>query len=97
MELDQLVPTAGGQYNHYQWLHTLHIDCYSAYQCATTDIGAIYSRDAQGRFTRPGEMNLGGLGYKTADVFLSPAENDPSRKRWNLKLIVQRRPAPVGR
>ncbi len=112
LELEQLVPTPGGQYNHFQWLHTLHIDCYPG-QCATTDIGAIFTRDAQGRFTRAGqpagmnnagykmpelgEMILGGPGYKTADFFLRPDENDPSRNHWNLRLVVQRRPAPVLR
>lgn len=108
VELEQLVPTAGGDYHHYQWLHTLDIDCYTASDCATSDITAVYTRDAQGRFMRKGRydnqglsmpelggMMLGGPNYKAADFFLSTA--DPERKRWTLRLMLQRKPAPVWR
>jgi hypothetical protein len=114
-ELEQLIPTASGQYNHFQWLYTLDIDCYTASDCASSDITAVYSRDAKGWFTRQGEpvpdqyappglkmpelgaMVLTGPGYKAADFFLSPADADPDRKRWKVKLMLQRKPAPVLR
>jgi hypothetical protein len=108
VELEQLVPTASGDFHHYQWLHTLDIDCYTASDCATSDIAAVYTRDVQGRFTRKGRyddrglsmpelggMMLGAPGYKAADFFLSTA--DPERKRWTLRLMLQRKPAPVWR
>ena len=108
VELEQLVPTAGGDYHHYQWLHTLDIDCYTNSNCATSDITAVYTRDAQGRFTRKGRydnqglsmpelggMLLGAPGYKAADFFLSTA--DPERKRWTLRIMLQRKLAPVLR
>jgi hypothetical protein len=113
-ELEQLIPTASGEYRHLQWLHTMDIDCYSADFCATSDIGAVYTRDGNGRFTRQGQrepsvrhmpgglimpelagMVLTGPGYKAADFYLSPA--GPDRKRWKVKLMLQRRPAPVWR
>ena len=54
-ELEQLIPTAGGDYRHLQWLHTMDIDCYDPDTCATSDIGGVYTRDGQGRFTRRGQ------------------------------------------
>lgn len=113
LELEQLVPTASGKYKHYQWLHTLDIDCYTSSDCSTSDIVAVYTRDKKGRFTVKGEPGpagyghpglkmpeLGGMilsdpGYKVSDFFLAPA--DSSRKRWNLRLTLERRPAPVMR
>jgi hypothetical protein len=44
-----------------------------------------------------GAMVLTGPGYKAADFFLSPADADPDRKRWKVKLMLQRKPAPVLR
>ena len=108
-ELDQPIPRKDGQYDHVQWLHTLDLDCDSS-QCATSDIVWIYTRDAQGNFTRQVEyvgepsslsapelngMLLGGPGYKAADFFLST--DDPERKRWDVKLVLQKRPPPVLR
>ncbi|HTK94670.1 MAG TPA: hypothetical protein VL382_03455 [Terriglobales bacterium] len=108
-ELDQPVPQKDGTYSHMPWLHTLDLDCDSS-QCATSDIVWIYTRDAQGNFTRPVEyvgepsslsapelngMLLGGPGYKAADFWLST--DDPQRKQWDVKLVLQRRPPPVLR
>lgn len=113
-ELEQLIPTPSGEYRHLQWLHTLDLDCYTEDYCATSDIGAIYTRDAKGRFTVKGQpgpstrhmpgglkmpelggMVLSGPGYKATDFYLSPA--DPGRKRWKVKLTLQRKPPPVWR
>jgi hypothetical protein len=113
-ELEQLIPTATGEYRHLQWLYTMDIDCYSTDFCASSDIGAVYSRDDKGRFTRQGQrepsashipgglimpelggMVLTGPGYKAADFYLSPAGTD--RKRWQVRLMLQRKPAPVWR
>jgi hypothetical protein len=55
VELEQLVPTPGSEYKHYQWLHTLDIDCYTRDDCATSDITGVYTRDKKGRFTVKGE------------------------------------------
>jgi hypothetical protein len=113
-ELEQLIPTAGGEYRHFQWLYTLDLDCYTTDSCATSDITEVYTRDAKGRFTVRGQressgprlpgglkmpelggMVLTGPGYKAADFFLSPA--GPDRKRWRVKLTLQRKPPPVWR
>jgi hypothetical protein len=113
-ELEQLIPIAGGEYRHLQWLHTLDLDCYRADSCATSDITGVYTRDSKGRFTVKGQsvsstghappdlrmpelggMMLTGPGYKAADFYLSPAS--PDRKRWHVKLTLQRKPAPVSR
>jgi hypothetical protein len=108
-ELEQLIPTASGEYRHLQWLHTMDIDCYASDTCATSDITAVYTRDAKGRFTRRGQwstprglivpelggMALSGPSYKTAGLYLSPAS--PDRKHWKLELTLQRKPAPVWR
>jgi len=112
-ELEQLIPTAGGEYRHLQWLHTLDLDCYTTDTCATSDITGVYTRDAKGRFTVKGQnvssgyapadlrmpelggMILTGPSYKAADVDLSPAS--PDRKRWKVKLTLQRKPPPVWR
>lgn len=42
-----------------------------------------------------GGMALTGPGYKAADFFLSTS--DPTRKRWTLRLGLQRLPAPIMR
>ncbi len=42
-----------------------------------------------------GDMLLSGPGYDQADFFLSLA--DAAQKRWKLKLVLQRNPAPVWR
>jgi len=108
-ELEQPIPRKDGGYDHVQWLHTLELDC-TANQCATSDITWIYTRDAAGNFTRMlqyasesggltvPELNgmvLGGPGYKAADFWL--ATEDPARKKWDLRLVLQKRPAPVLR
>jgi hypothetical protein len=108
VELEQLIPTAGGKYDRFQWLHLMDIDCISGDNCSTSDFTGIYTRDANGRFTRRadysndglklpelGGMVLGGPGYKVADFFLSTT--DPAKKTWQLKLVLQRMPAPVMR
>ncbi len=108
-ELEQLIPTASGEYRHLQWLYTMDIDCYSPDFCATSGIAAVYTRDAQGRFTRRGQWRqqgdlsmpelegreLSGPGYKTSGLYLSPS--GPDRKRWKVELTLQRKPAPVWR
>ncbi len=113
-ELEQLIPAAGGEYRHLQWLHTMDIDCDTPDDCSTSDINAVYTRDAQGRFTvraKPGPsapnmpgglimpelggMVLSGPGYKAADFFLIPQNQD--RRRWKVRLWLQRKPAPVWR
>ncbi len=108
-ELEQLIPTASGEYRHLQWLYTMDIDCYTSDTCATSDISSVYTRDDKGRFTRQGQWrpqegltmpNLGGMmltgpNYKTADFYLSAAS--PDRKRWKVRLTLQRKPAPVWR
>jgi hypothetical protein len=105
-ELEQLIPTSGGQYRHLQWLYTLDIDCYTTSDCASSDISAVYARDAKGRFTvkgvppdlkmpELGGMILTGPGYKATDFFLRAA--DAERKRWTVKLTLQRTPSPVWR
>jgi len=96
-ELEQLAPTASGEYRRFQCLHTLDIDRYTESQCATSGITAVYTRDSRGWFTEPCQPVLNPPGYKTADFFLTPVPSDPPRKHWNLKLILQRRPAPVWR
>ncbi len=108
VELEQLVPTAGGKYDHFQWLHLMDIDCFTQNDCSTSDFTEIYTRDANGRFTRRGDysgdglkmpelggMMLGGPSYKVADFFLSTT--DHAQKTWQLKLVLQRKPAPVMR
>lgn len=107
-ELEQLVPKAGGKYDHYQWLHTMDIDCYSGGDCSSSDITGIYTRDEKGMFTKAGGMSENGLSmpelngmmlsgpsYKPADFMLSPAGGD--RKHWTLNLWLQRKPPPVMR
>jgi len=109
VELEQLVPAAGGGYRHLQWLHTMDIDCFGPSDCATSDITNVYTRAGTGRFSVQGSMEhglkmpeLGGMvlsgpGYKLGGFFLSPADGDASRKRWKLQLTLQRKPAPVLR
>jgi hypothetical protein len=108
IELAQPIPKKDGTYDSAQWLHTLDLDCTEG-QCATTDITWIYAKDTKGDFTQLcqydengslrapelGGMALGGPGYKAADFWLST--DDPGRKHWDVKLVVQRRPPPVLR
>lgn len=107
-ELAQPLPRKDGSYDSVQWLHQLDLDCTPG-QCATSDITWVYTRDAKGDFTRMcqydengslrapelGGMALGGPGYKAADFWLST--DDPARKQWNVKLVLQRRPPPILR
>ena len=107
-ELEQRVPKAGGKFDHYQWLHTMDIDCFEDGDCSTSDITAVYTRDGKGQFTREGGMSRNGLSmpelngmmlsgpsYKPADFTLSPVGED--RKHWTLNLWLQRSPPPVMR
>jgi hypothetical protein len=106
-ELEQPIPRKDGGYDHVPWLHTLDLDCGSG-RCATSDIVWIYTRDLQGDFTRPVQyveeslsapelngMRLGGPNYKAADFWLST--DDPARRQWDVKLVLQKRPPPVLR
>jgi hypothetical protein len=104
-ELEQLVPTAGGEPNRHQWLHTLDIDCDSPTECSSSGITAVHSRDAQGAFTRLGQIagaglkvpELGGLvlngpGYRVESFSLSP---DPEQTGWRVKLTLLRNAPPL--
>ena len=107
-ELEQPIPRADGGFDRYQWLHVMDIDCLTPSDCFTSDITDVYTRDASGRFTRRGEwrgtdlsmpelngMLLTGAHYKSSDHFLSTT--DPEGKKWNLRLVLQRKPDPVRR
>ena len=108
LELAQPIPRKDGTYDSAQWLHTIDLDCTSG-QCKTVDFTWLFAKDKSGDFTQPlrydqdgslhapelGEMVLGGPGYKSADFWLST--DDPERKHWDVKLVVQQRPKPVLR
>ena len=107
-ELEQPIPRADGHFDRYPWLHVMDIDCMTPSDCSTSDITGVYTRDASGRFTRGGEwrgtdlsmpelngMLLTGAHYKASDFFLSTS--DPARNKWNLRLVLQRKPDPVRR
>ena len=106
-ELENLIPKPDSSYERYQWLHVMDIDCYTSSDCATSGITSVYTRDAQGRFTRRGEylkgdlkmpelggMLLNGPGYKTSGLFL---QANADRSRWKVELTLQKSPPPVRR
>ena len=52
-ELEQLIPTADGEYRRLQWLHTMDIDCYTLLRSAlSSDIYRHLHARLRGRFTR---------------------------------------------
>jgi len=112
-ELEQLIPAASGEYRHFQWLHTLDIDCWTTDYCASSDITGVYTRDAKGRFTTQGRRGrsmpntpaglmpeLGGMelsGPSYKAADFYLSPDGPGRTRWKVKLTLQRKPPPVLR
>ena len=93
-------------YMEYQWLYAIDIFRFPEGD-VLLDRVAIYSADADGRFTREAETvgqdwkiaDLGGLlltnpGHQPQDYFLAPALPGPG---WTLKLAFTRYPPPIRR
>jgi hypothetical protein len=104
---DHLQLGAELEYLGHRWLYVTH-----AYRFADGDVlqdgFAIYTRDAQGRFTHKADASdtgwriadLGGLvltapGHEVWNLMLKPDERDPMH--WTLDVAFKRAPPPVVR
>lgn len=96
-------------YMTYAWLYTVDVARFPAGD-VMLDAFAVYTPDAEGRYTRRAREDssgwkmadldgkiLTGPGHVPWDYMLEPEPGDSTRTRWRLKIAFKRSPPPISR
>jgi hypothetical protein len=107
---DHLMVAAELEYMTYRWLYAIDVYRFPGSSDVLLDDASIYSRDAEGDFTRKAEQDKDGWriadlegmvlttpGHQPWDFMLQPDPSDATGKRWTLELAFKRSPPPVRR